>query len=765
MLQLKKYFIEGLIQMAILLSLCGVRVDVGLELYMPRSWHEMILGQTSALTQTQFQNLRNQHRLHPKSVDLEEFFTARRLLGWVHSLDRIQVPQAELETWLVQREPGPLIGGFPDQPSLTDRTPGEIERVQSEPTMEQGAVLRTLEEEEQRIEVDRRGEWECQTSDSEPMASSNILPENQPPVLNLELQWQDLMDILEPENSLNHTSDSRTPATAQGDEALPQYSNINAGTVAHQADPLTGTFLQRDLLGTPNQMEQEPVLLPLTPSDELDEHSSALHTGATLENSSMNSWIIPSNYTDLLAGNPTEDTDKGMNVEDNLATFSLNLLTQDITPFSSDFCSYDLKTPSFSQGSEGYDLNQDFGATSSSSFVLPEEDADSLPSQITDVLEDFNMLEDLQLLDGALEEGFSPEMEARLEEEGYLHCEGAHQGTDRSSNWMEDQRQEDGRVETDSDSGLSLDFTHSPSSIVSEGSADDSSSSCVSDVENLFSDKVDCSDEEGLAGSDLEVEVTIKQEEVEEEEMGAVGGIFPGHSIPLFPANHEDYKPFHGFSWLEHIGHDHTYNNQPLSPMSSPAKGRMSSKQNKSAVRHDKAMPYRRSSSSLVSETKIWNRDEERARALRIPFSYELIVNVPVEEFNVLLTSYHLSKEQLTLIRDIRRRGKNKIAAQNCRKRKQDVLLALEDDLKALRRHHSHLLQEKRNSLRHLQDMKSRFGMLYQEIFSKLMDDNGRPLDATEYTLHFGPNGTVTVASLRANQNSKKRRNVKNRRS
>ena len=95
MLYLKKYFTEGLIQMAILLSLCGVRVDVGLDPYLPPSWHEMILGPTSALTQTQFHNLRNRledgHELHPKSVDLDGFFTARRLLGWVRSLDRLQV--------------------------------------------------------------------------------------------------------------------------------------------------------------------------------------------------------------------------------------------------------------------------------------------------------------------------------------------------------------------------------------------------------------------------------------------------------------------------------------------------------------------------------------------------------------------------------------------------------------------------------------------------------------------------------------------------
>ncbi|XP_014828732.1 PREDICTED: nuclear factor erythroid 2-related factor 1-like isoform X1 [Poecilia mexicana] len=748
MLHIKEYFTEGLIQMAILLSLCGVRVHVGLEVFLPPSWCELILGPTSALTHTQILNLRNRHSLHPKMVDLDQFFTARRLFGWVRSLDQIQVSQAELETWLVQQEVGPLSGRFPDQNFLIDRTLGQVERDQSEPTMGQGEVLDSLEEEEQRTNVDRSDE----SSD-----------ENQPLGLDLELQWQDLMDILEPENidvemmtCSNHSPDSRTPVTAPGDgsETPPPCSNTPPGS-----EHLTGTYWQQDLFGTANQLQQEPVLLPLTPSDELDKDGSVINTGFTLENSRMDSWTIPSNYADLLDENPGGD---------NLAVFSMDLLTQDISPFSSDSSSYDLKTPSGSQASGGNDLDQDFGRTSSSSFELAEEGADGFPGHIRDLLENLNILEDIQLLDGQLEEGFSPELEAMSNEEEQLHCDGVHQRVGRRGNRMEDQEQPsrledvwaEAEVETDSDSGLSLDFIHSPSSfsspIVSEGSADDSSS-CASAVENVFSDEVDSSDEDGSAGSHLEVEVTIKQEEVEEE-MGAVGG----HGVPQFPPNHEDSKLFPGFSWVEHIGHDHTYYNPPLS---SPAPGTMSPIQTESAVRAGSTRPCCLSSSSLAPETKAWSRDEERARALRIPFSYQLIVNLPVEEFNHLLSSSQLSQQQLTLIRDIRRRGKNKIAAQNCRKRKLDVLLALEEDLKALRLHRSKLLQEKRNSLRRLQDMKSRFGKLYQEIFSQLEDDNGRPLDATEYTLRFGPDDTVTVASIRASQNGKKHQGVKKRRS
>ncbi|XP_015224476.1 PREDICTED: nuclear factor erythroid 2-related factor 1-like, partial [Cyprinodon variegatus] len=591
--------------------------------------------------------------------------------------------------------------------------------------------------------VEISDEGEQQSSGTEPTPPS-ALPENQPLVLDvdLETQWRDLMDILEPQNigvemmtALNHTPD--------GPDAPPPG---RAGPVGHQMDPLTGSAVL--LHGIPDQLEQKPVLLPLTPSDELDDSSLEL---SALGNYSRNSWFDPPTYSHLLPQNPVEDFSKGTHANVDATAFSMELLAPDVPSFSSDL------TNGYSRASERNDLNQQLDFASFS--VLDEIEADSLSGQISNFLEDFNILEDMSLLDEALGEGFSPDMEARLKAEGYLQSEGADRGSATGWNWMEDQRQPDAhkdcRVETDSDSGLCLDSIHSPSSpSVSEGSAD--YSSCASAVEQVRSEE-DRSDTEGLAGSELEVEVTIKQEELEDEEMGAAGGVIP--------VNHADHKLFQGFSWLEHVGHDYTFINSPLSSSSSPARSRKLSAQTKTAGRRRRARPYQACSSRPLPGGKIWNRDEQRARALRIPFSYELIVNLPVDEFNLLLTSYPLSKEQLTLVRDIRRRGKNKVAAQNCRQRKQDVLLTLEEDLRALRRHHSQLLQENQNRLSLLQDVKNRYGLLYQEIFTKLMDAEGRPLNAKEYMLQFGPDDTVTVAPLRGNRNSKKHRDVKKRRS
>ncbi|XP_065582880.1 endoplasmic reticulum membrane sensor NFE2L1-like isoform X1 [Artemia franciscana] len=67
------------------------------------------------------------------------------------------------------------------------------------------------------------------------------------------------------------------------------------------------------------------------------------------------------------------------------------------------------------------------------------------------------------------------------------------------------------------------------------------------------------------------------------------------------------------------------------------------------------------SRSSTDGESDQIGRDEKRARALGIPMSVEDIINLPMDEFNERLAKYDLSENQLSLIRDIRRRGKNKV--------------------------------------------------------------------------------------------------------
>ena len=46
---------------------------------------------------------------------------------------------------------------------------------------------------------------------------------------------------------------------------------------------------------------------------------------------------------------------------------------------------------------------------------------------------------------------------------------------------------------------------------------------------------------------------------------------------------------------------------------------------------------------------------------LSLPISVRDIIDLPMDEFNDLLSKHELTEEQLTLCRDIRRRGKNKV--------------------------------------------------------------------------------------------------------
>jgi nuclear factor erythroid 2 len=54
-------------------------------------------------------------------------------------------------------------------------------------------------------------------------------------------------------------------------------------------------------------------------------------------------------------------------------------------------------------------------------------------------------------------------------------------------------------------------------------------------------------------------------------------------------------------------------------------------------------------------------RDERKALTLSLPIAVQEIINLPMDEFNDLLSKHDLTEEQLTLCRDIRRRGKNKV--------------------------------------------------------------------------------------------------------
>lgn len=346
----------------------------------------------------------------------------------------------------------------------------------------------------------------------------------------------------------------------------------------------------------------------------------------------------------------------------------------------------DLLLPPELNGTANYDSNL---VDSALLMNLLEEPA--LASPLRPLLEE-SMLDEISLMDLAIEEGFNPSQMCQLAE----HLE-------------------------DSDSGLSLNFSHSPASPTgseascSSSSSDSSSSSSLSST-GSFS-------EEGAVGYDPGYEGMEDSEE----------SIFEGRTAEtskVCRASYMEPSCFQHLPWLDDVSHDHTYYQPPSS--------RQFSEKSQKGCFED--------SREFTIQDKSLSRDERRARALRIPFSNDHIINLPVEEFNRLLTRHKLSEAQLALIRDIRRRGKNKMAAQNCRKRKLDVVLGLEHNVEGLRRHRARLLREKAEINRSVQEMKQRLSSLYQDVFSRLRDSEGRPYSSQEYSLQFNTDGRVVLA-------------------
>ncbi len=360
-------------------------------------------------------------------------------------------------------------------------------------------------------------------------------------------------------------------------------------------------------------------------------------------------------------------------------------------------------------------INSTFGATNLTGLFLPPPlnstanltTTTVLPDPFSILLEE-SMLDEISLLDLAMEEGFSQDQTSQLEDE------------------------------LDSDSGLSLDSSHSPAS-PSNSETSCSSAASSSSTSATFS-------EEGAVGYSTDSEAATA-----EAEEGAVGGYQPEYS-KLCRMSYQDPSQFHGIPQLENVNHNHSYN----LPLASSYSERSQLSASCSKKGRDKQMQQTKLQPPQECFDRQSSRDERRARTLDIPFSNEKIINLPVEEFNELLAKHHLNEDQLSLIRDIRRRGKNKMAAQNCRKRKLDTILKLEQGVQDLQREKAQLLKEKMEFCKCIRQTKQKVQSLSQELFAHLRDEEGRPYSASEYFLQYGPDGVLLMPRNMTTEQSNK---------
>uniref|UniRef100_A0A9J7XI08 Endoplasmic reticulum membrane sensor NFE2L1 n=1 Tax=Cyprinus carpio carpio TaxID=630221 RepID=A0A9J7XI08_CYPCA len=714
MLYLKKYFTEGLIQFTILLSLIGVRLD--LDTYLNNQLpplHEIILGPSSAYTQTQFHNLRNTldgYGIHPKSVDLDHFFATRRLLNQVRSLDHLRVPSTELSAWLVHRDPETVVSATSQSgPSIALDNGGSLEDVNnSEASAMRGAggaseTTYSLNGEDSLGAVapeDSQEQGERESSDDLSKELTSLGAQTS-------LSLQECLRLLEatfpfgeePEfqatgpTSQLRASTEETPSTSQGIALQAPLSQSNT--------PLDLEQQWQDIMSI---MELQDMEVNNTAANVTMNNDPNNNNASTTESATIESFELPRSTL--------------INQDVSLHQASLPSCSQDFpTLFNPELDSTGVQRPTLVRlsSSNSSNINSTYGATNLTGLFLPPPlnsttnltTTPVLPDPFSSLLEE-SMLDEISLLDLAMEEGFSQDQASQLEDE------------------------------LDSDSGLSLDSSHSPAS------PSNSETSCLSAASSSSTSAT--FSEEGAVGYSTDSEAASA-----EAEEGAVGGYQPEYS-KLCRMSYQDPSQFHGIPQLENVNHNHTYNQPPASSYSE--RSQLSASCSKKG--RDKQMQQTKLQPPQDCVDRQSSRDERRARAMDIPFSNEKIINLPVEEFNELLAKHHLNEDQLALIRDIRRRGKNKMAAQNCRKRKLDTILKLEQGVQDLQREKAQLLKEKMEYGKCIRQTKQKVQSLSQELFAQLRDEEGRPYSASEYFLQYGPDGVLLMPRNMSTEQSNK---------
>ena len=159
------------------------------------------------------------------------------------------------------------------------------------------------------------------------------------------------------------------------------------------------------------------------------------------------------------------------------------------------------------------------------------------------------------------------------------------------------------------------------------------------------------------------------------------------------------------------------------------------------------------------------SRDVKRLHDLNVPIDYEDIVNTPVDKFNRLLQHYRLSDQQIQFIRDVRRRGKNKVAAQNCRKRKMEVIHSLDGEVSLLQQRKAELIRERHLMTKKTEEIKIKMKELEESLLRSLQGNEGQPLNAHSFRLQLTNDGSLLVVPSNSsaldeihNKNNRKRK-------
>ncbi|XP_015271654.1 PREDICTED: transcription regulator protein BACH2 [Gekko japonicus] len=138
---------------------------------------------------------------------------------------------------------------------------------------------------------------------------------------------------------------------------------------------------------------------------------------------------------------------------------------------------------------------------------------------------------------------------------------------------------------------------------------------------------------------------------------------------------------------------------------------------------------------------------QDRGHEVKLPFPVDQITDLPRNDFQMMIKMHKLTSEQLEFIHDVRRRSKNRIAAQRCRKRKLDCIQNLECEIRKLVCEKEKLLSERNQLKACMGELLDNFSCLSQEV-CRDMQSSEQIQDLHRYCPLLRPMDLPTAVSI-----------------
>lgn len=119
------------------------------------------------------------------------------------------------------------------------------------------------------------------------------------------------------------------------------------------------------------------------------------------------------------------------------------------------------------------------------------------------------------------------------------------------------------------------------------------------------------------------------------------------------------------------------------------------------------------------------------------PITRDKLVSIPVEEFNQLLEQAQLTEIEVAFMKEWRRRGKNKAAAQIARKRKREEVSDLDQEVQAMHQQKDELQKEYDRLRSLIESLKERCTTAEDKLFQRYNESVLEPVSRTTHRIHI----------------------------